>query len=225
MKSVVFQHEVKKKSHKTWSIFCALQDSPGSKEWTTQETLFARGMYPELLPCSMLGQRAARNQPHANKSLKFKQLSWHVAGSSKAQTCNQMTHATQSQPPSLLLCICSGAAVWQSCPRLWIKCGRELQTLLETRLLLWTIMHCAFWPPHSCSSALWHIAVCSGLWQHILHAVGGQELPGVQLLGSVSWPLLSPASALAPRLGRCTAHAGTLWGEQVGEQSVAGRTV
>lgn len=24
---------------------------------------------------------------------------------------------------------------------LWIKCGRELQTLLETRLLLCTIMH------------------------------------------------------------------------------------
>lgn len=169
-------------SHRTWSIFCALQDSPGPQEWTPKETLLARVMYPELLPCAMHGQRAACNQP-----LKFKQLSWHVAGSSKAQTCNQMTHATQSQPPSLLLCICSGAAVWQSCPPIRIKCGRELQTLLEPRMLLCTIMHCAFCPitvqfctvAHCCMQWAWTAnTACCGVGESCLVCSSWDLCPG-----------------------------------------------
>lgn len=215
-------------SHRTWSIFCALQDSPGPKEWTSRETLLAREMYPELPPSSRHGQRDACNQPHANKSLKFKQMSLHVAGISKAQTANQMTHATQSQPPSLLLCICSGAAVCQSCP------GSGLNVAGSCR-------HC--WRPDCCCAQLCtvHFVPLTAAVLHcgiLLYAVGfdskycmhcmlwgGQELPGVQLLGSMSWPFLSPASALAPRLGGCSALAGALWQKQVGEQPEAQSTV
>lgn len=103
------------------------------------------------------------------------------------------------------------------------KCDRGPQTLLKIGLLLCTITYCVFCPPHSCSSALQHIAVCNGLWQHVLYTVGGQELPGVQLLGSVSWPFISPASGLA--LGRRTVSAGTLRGDCAGKQPPAARTV
>lgn len=143
-----------------------------------------------------------------------------IAGSSRAQTCNQMTHTTQSQLPSLLLCICSEAAVWQSCP------GSGLNVAGSCR-------HC--WRPDCCCARLCieHFVPFTVVILHcgiLLSAVGfdskhcmlwgGQELPGVQLLGCVSWPFISPASALAPRLGGCPAYAGTLWGEQVGKQPV-----
>lgn len=222
VKSVVFEHEVKKCHMK--HILCT-QDSPGPKEWTPKETLLSRGLYPELLPSSMHGQRAAHSQLHANKSLKFKQLSWFVAGSSKAQTCNQMTYATQSQLPSPLLCICSEAAVWQSCP------GSGLNVAGRCR-------HCR--RPDCCCAQLCiecFVPFTAAVLHRgiLLYAVGfdskycmlwgGQELPGLQLLGSVSWSFLSPASAPAPGLGGCPAHAGALWGEQVDEQPAAERTV
>lgn len=98
--------------------------------------------------------------------------------------------------------------------------------------------HC--WRPDCCCAQLCtvHFVPLTAAALHcgiLLYAVGfdskycmlwgGQELPGVQLLGSMSWPFLSPASALALRLGWCTALAGALWQEQVCEQPGAQSTV
>lgn len=146
---------------------------------------------------------------------------WQVTWRTRDMQSNYSCHSLIA-PFSPSVCSFRGCSV-TNVPCCWSKHDRELQTLVETRLLLCTIMYCTFCPTHSRSSALWHIAVPNGLWQHVLYTVGGQELPGVQLFGSVSWPFISPASDLA--LGGCTVNASTLWEEQIGKQPVAARTV